>query len=46
VTNYYSTSVPASQGTTGTRFFATDQSGQIRQSTAAIATIAGGQPLQ
>ena len=45
-TGYYSTAEPVSQGSTGTRFFATDQSGQIRQATAAIATITGGNALQ
>ena len=45
-TQYYLTAAPATLGTTGTRFFATDESGQIRQDNAAIATIAGGAPLQ
>jgi type IV pilus assembly protein PilA len=46
VTGYFTTAEPVDQGSTGTRFFATDHSGQIRQATAAIATIAGGNPLQ
>ena len=46
VTDYFATAAPAGQGTTGTRFFATDQSGQIRQDTAIIADILGGQALQ
>ena len=45
-TQYFVTAAPATLGTTGTRFFATDHSGQIRQDNAAIATIAGGVPLQ
>ena len=45
-TQYFVTGAPSTVGTTGTRFFATDHSGQIRQDNAAIATIAGGAPLQ
>jgi type IV pilus assembly protein PilA len=45
-TQFFTTAAPATLGTTGTRFFATDHSGQIRQDNAAIATIAGGVPLQ
>ena len=45
-TQFFVTAAPATLGTTGTRFFATDHSGQIRQDNAAIATIAGGVPLQ
>ena len=45
-TQFFLTAAPATLGTTGTRFFATDHSGQIRQDNAAIATIAGGVPLQ
>jgi type IV pilus assembly protein PilA len=45
-TQYFVTAAPATLGTTGTRFFATDHSGMIRQDNAAIATIAGGVPLQ
>jgi prepilin-type N-terminal cleavage/methylation domain-containing protein len=45
-TQYFMTAAPSTLGTTGTRFFATDHSGQIRQDNAAIATIAGGVPLQ
>jgi prepilin-type N-terminal cleavage/methylation domain-containing protein len=47
VTGYFATAEPKDQGSTGTRYFATDHSGQIRQdSTGAIAVITGGQPLQ
>ncbi len=45
-TQYFLTAAPSTLGTTGTRFFATDHSGSIRQDNAAIATIAGGVPLQ
>ncbi len=45
-TEFFATATPASPGSTGSRYFATDQSGQIRQDTAPIATIAGGYPLQ
>jgi prepilin-type N-terminal cleavage/methylation domain-containing protein len=45
-TQFFVTGAPATLGTTGTRFFASDHSGQIRQDNAAIATIAGGVPLQ
>ena len=45
--DYFSTAEPVSQGTTGTRFFATDQSGQIRQDAAkALTKITDGIPLQ
>lgn len=46
VTDYFATAAPANEGTTGTRYFATDQSGQIRQDVEAIATITDGQALQ
>lgn len=39
-TAFFVTALPQTVGTTGTRFFATDQSGQIKQDTAAI-TAAG-----
>ena len=45
-TGYYSTAEPVDQGSTGTRFFATDHSGMIRQDTAAIADITKGNALQ
>ena len=45
-TQFFLAAAPADEGTTGTRYFGTDESGQIRQNTAAIATIADGQPLQ
>jgi len=45
-TQFFLTARPATLGSTGTRFFATDESGQIRQATAAIAAIGGGTPLQ
>jgi type IV pilus assembly protein PilA len=45
-TQYFSTAAPTTQGNTGTRFFATDQSGMIRQNTAAMAAITDGQALQ
>jgi prepilin-type N-terminal cleavage/methylation domain-containing protein len=47
MTGFFATAEPVDQGSTGTRFFATDHSGQIRQdASGAIATIAGGIPLQ
>jgi len=45
-TQFFLTGRPSTLGSTGTRFFAIDHSGQIRQATAAILTIAGGTPLQ
>ena len=46
-TEFGATASPADAGTTGTRYFYTDQSGQIRQaSDAAITDITAGQPLQ
>jgi prepilin-type N-terminal cleavage/methylation domain-containing protein len=45
-TTYFATAAPATAGTTGTRFFATNQSGMIRQGNAALLTIAGGTALQ
>jgi len=45
-TQFFLTSAPATLGTTGTRFFATDESGMICQDNAAIAAIAGCTPLQ
>jgi len=45
-TQFFATSEPGTPGTTGTRFFATDHSGMIRQGTAALTAITGGIPLQ
>jgi prepilin-type N-terminal cleavage/methylation domain-containing protein len=46
MTEFFATAAPASPGSTGTRFFATDHSGMIRQGSAALATIGAGTPLQ
>ena len=43
---YFATAAPTTAGTTGTRFFATDHSGMIRQDSAAITAITGGSALQ
>ena len=43
-TEFFATAAPATPGTTGTRFFATDHSGLIRQDNAAIATISRRRP--
>ena len=45
-TQFFLSAAPAVEGSTGTRYFGTDESGQIRQDTAAIAAITDGQPLQ
>ena len=45
-TQFFATTAPGTAGTTGTRYFATDHSGMIRQHTAALATIGAGIPLQ
>ena len=45
-TQFFATTEPGTPGTTGTRYFATDHSGMIRQNTAAILDITGGIPLQ
>ena len=45
-TQYFVNGDPATPGTTGTRFFATDMSGQIRQHTATLADMTVGIPLQ
>ena len=45
-TQFFATAAPATEGSTGTRYFGTDESGQIRQDIAAIAAIGDGQPLQ
>ncbi len=45
-TQFFATAQPATAGSTGTRFFATDHSGQIRQNSAAMTLITQGAPLQ
>ena len=45
-TGFFATTEPASPGSTGVRYFATDESGMIRQHTAAIAAMTDGIPLQ
>ena len=45
-TQFFATTEPGTKGTTGTRYFATDHSGMIRQHTDAIADIGKGIPLQ
>jgi type IV pilus assembly protein PilA len=45
-TGFFATAAPADPGSTGTRYFATDHSGMIRQHTDVIADIAKGIPLQ
>ena len=45
-TEFFAIGDPASPGSTGTRFFATDQSGQIRQDSASLADMTAGIPLQ
>ncbi len=46
-TGFGATASPSDAGTTGTRYFFTDQSGQIRQNAADVITdITAGQPLQ
>jgi prepilin-type N-terminal cleavage/methylation domain-containing protein len=45
-TQFFLAARPANLGQTGTRFFATDQSGMICQDNAAIAAMAGCTPLQ
>src|SRR5688572_22130219 len=45
-TEYFAAAEPASFGSTGTRYFGTDHSGQIRQDVTAVATITDGQALQ
>lgn len=45
-TGFFATAAPQNVNSTGTRYFATDHSGQIRQDTAPIATIGAGAPLQ
>jgi len=45
-TGFSATAEPGDPGTTGTRFFFTDQSGQIRQGSTALGSISDGAPLQ
>ena len=45
-TQFFATADPLTFGSTGTRHFGTDESGQIRQDVTAIATITDGQALQ
>jgi type IV pilus assembly protein PilA len=45
-TQFFATTEPGTPGTTGTRYFATDHSGMIRQDTGALAVIGDGIPLQ
>ena len=45
-TQFFATAAPATPGSTGVRYFATDHSGMIRQDTAALTVITGGAPLQ
>ena len=45
-TGYFLKADPAAAGSTGTRYFASDQSGMIRQHTATHTTMAMGTPLQ
>ena len=45
-TQFFASTEPGTPGTTGTRYFATDHSGMIRQGTAALADITAGIPLQ
>ena len=45
-TEFFTTATPATPGQTGVRYFATDNSGQIRQDVAALAAITDGTPLQ
>jgi type IV pilus assembly protein PilA len=45
-TEFLATATPGDPGTTGTRYFLTDQSGQIRQGSTALNNISDGAPLQ
>ena len=45
-TEFFAIADPVSAGSTGTRFFAADQSGEIRQDTAQLADMTAGMPLQ
>jgi hypothetical protein len=45
-TQFFAQADPLTAGSTGTRFFATDESGQIRQDGVQVADITQGQALQ
>jgi type IV pilus assembly protein PilA len=45
-TQFFASTEPGTPGTTGTRYFATDHSGMIRQDTVALDDIGDGIPLQ
>jgi hypothetical protein len=45
-TTYFASAAPATAGTTGTRFFATNQTGMIRQGNVALLVIGDGTALQ
>ena len=45
-TMFFAATEPGTPGTTGTRYFATDHSGMIRQGNVVLANIAAGIPLQ
>ena len=45
-TQFFAQADPLTPGSTGTRFFATDESGQIRQDGVQVTTITQGQALQ
>ena len=45
-TEYFGQGDPSTAGATGTRFFAVDHTGQIRQDSAQLADMTVGQPLQ
>ena len=46
VTMFFGTADPVDPGNTGTRFFATDHTGQIRQGSSTMTAITDGSPLQ
>ena len=45
-TQFFVTADPSSPGSTGTRYFGTDESGSIRQDVATLADMTAGVPLQ
>ena len=45
-TQFFGNGDPSTAGTTGTRFFATDESGMIRQDISTLADMTAGNPLQ
>jgi hypothetical protein len=45
-TEFFASGLPQTAGSTGTRYFATDQSGMLRQHSAAMTAITEGAPLQ